>query len=88
MQPSSETRYSYRLSGNEMVIETVPPRTPEFPKYHVLEDQDDNDDPDYEEVSSDEDVNPVATRRLETKPPLPDREYPGVTPEGAGHSSC
>lgn len=91
MEPSSEPRYSCRLSGDQtIIIESALPRSPKTPKYHVLEGPDETNEPDYEEVDStdDEDAS-VAARLLGMKPPLPEREYHVLEkPTDAVQSDC
>ena len=75
MDSSTAPRYSCHLTKDDaIVIESAKPRSPKKPKYEVLEASDDGIEPDYEEV----DVDNAATSfraLLDTKPPLPEREY-------------
>lgn len=78
MRPSFEPRYNCRLTNdNAIVIESAKPHLPRQPKYHVLEAPFDVNEPDYEEVDSSDDEYAATTssRLLDTKPPLPEREY-------------
>ena len=76
MDSSSGPRYSCHLTKDDaIIIESAKPRSPKQPKYDVLEASDDGIEPDYEEVDDSDSATMSSRSLLDSKPPLPEREY-------------